>query len=111
MQVLSDIAGAMHYLHSRDIILRDVKAENCGFDAHGSVKLFDFGLAATLRDGNRVGHDQYKFSVEGGTLRYMAPGECASLSVFGGASGLTIERLSHSYSYLAILTLQIKPLP
>ena len=98
MKILSDIAGAMAFLHSQNIVLRDLKTENCGFDSSGSIKLFDFGLAARLpaacrddgisnsdsnSDTSSHRHhnimkvqgtsDQYKFSIEGGTLRYMSP--------------------------------------
>jgi serine/threonine protein kinase len=55
----------MQYLHSRQIILRDLKPENIGFDSKGRVKLFDFGLACAVSQGNADG--------VAGSLRYMAP--------------------------------------
>ena len=42
------IAQAMEYLHSCNIIYRDLKPANMGFDVDGRVKLFDFGLAREL---------------------------------------------------------------
>jgi serine/threonine protein kinase len=48
-----DIVSAMEYLHSRNIIYRDLKPDNVGFDAEGSVKVFDFGLARQLHDDER----------------------------------------------------------
>ncbi len=73
--VIHDIACAMKYLHSKNIILRDLKPENCGFDADGNIKLFDFGLAKKLDSSNveKVGMDQYLLEERIGTPRYMSP--------------------------------------
>ncbi|KAI2507309.1 protein kinase [Fragilaria crotonensis] len=43
------IAEAMRYLHAHNLIYRDLKPTNMGFDANGTVKLFDFGLARRFR--------------------------------------------------------------
>lgn len=40
-----NIADAMKYLHSLNIVYHDLKQDNIGFDATGKLKLFDFGLA------------------------------------------------------------------
>lgn len=76
IEICSDIADAMNYLHSHSILLRDLKPENCGFDFEGNVKLFDFGLAVSLSDDTsveKVDVDNYTFTVSGGTDRYMSP--------------------------------------
>ena len=39
------IAKGMEYLHSHNVLFRDLKPDNVGFDRNGTVKLFDFGLA------------------------------------------------------------------
>jgi len=39
------IARGMEYLHSLNIIFRDLKPHNIGFDENDVVKIFDFGLA------------------------------------------------------------------
>jgi serine/threonine-protein kinase len=56
----------MKYLHSQNIILRDLKPTNVGFDIKDdAVKLFDFGLAChggECNPGEIVG-----------SLRYMSP--------------------------------------
>ena len=59
MAAILDISKAMMFLHSRDILFLDLKPENCGFDVNGKLKLFDFGLAASLDDKKKVGPDQY----------------------------------------------------
>lgn len=100
IQILSDIANAMEYLHSKNIILRDLKSENAGFDIHGKIKLFDFGLATALRNENKVGPDRYNFSVDGGTLRYMSP-EAASGDPYGKATDV------YSFAMLAWETLSL----
>jgi serine/threonine protein kinase len=65
-QVVIPLAGAMEYLHSCNIIFRDLKPDNMGFDRHGTLKLFDFGLA---RETNPL----CPMSSFTGSIRYMAP--------------------------------------
>jgi len=75
LQIASDIASAILYLHQNKIIYRDLKPDNIGFDYNGTVKLFDFGLAKELDDTMREGHcsEFYELSGNTGSLRYMAP--------------------------------------
>lgn len=40
LQVCLDICKTLHYLHEKNVIYRDLKAENLGFDAEGNVRLF-----------------------------------------------------------------------
>jgi serine/threonine protein kinase len=48
--VATDVASAVEFLHSRNVIYRDLKPDNVGFDGDGSVKIFDFGLAKELNE-------------------------------------------------------------
>lgn len=58
---------ALEYLHSRNIIFRDIKAENILIDHKGHLKLTDFGLAQQLESkDNQV----YSFC---GSPIYIAP--------------------------------------
>ena len=60
----------MEYLHQNNILLRDLKPHNIGFDRDGNVRLFDFGLAREMdcdhTPDNRMGG-------VAGSYRYMSP--------------------------------------
>mmetsp|Transcript_11503 Transcript_11503/g.29113 ORF Transcript_11503/g.29113 Transcript_11503/m.29113 type:complete len:604 (-) Transcript_11503:269-2080(-) len=59
------IVDGMRYLHSKNIILRDLKPGNVGFDEGGNIRLFDFGMARRVSD---CVQDEIC-----GSPRYMAP--------------------------------------
>lgn len=61
------VARAMRYLHHKRVIYRDLKPANIGFDANGTLKLFDFGLAVEIVEHRR------RMSRAVGTFRYMSP--------------------------------------
>jgi len=70
--IMRNVALALKYLHSLDVLYRDLKPENLGFDLEGRILLFDFGLAVELRSEDRLHNGTYNIP-QGGTLRYMPP--------------------------------------
>jgi serine/threonine-protein kinase len=67
-RILSELAAALEYLHSRELIHRDVKPSNILIEESGRVVLSDFGIA--------YARESARYTMTGillGTPRYMAP--------------------------------------
>lgn len=72
LKVAMDMSAAIKYLHEKNIIYRDLKPENLGFDVRDDIKLFDLGLVKELHVEDKCKDGTYKLSLAG-TPRYMAP--------------------------------------
>lgn len=73
LEVARDIAVAVRHLHEKNIIYRDLKPSNIGISYNGTTTLFDFGLAKTLSDKDKLCNSLYRMTGHTGSLRYMAP--------------------------------------
>lgn len=67
LQILADVADAVHYAHKRELVHRDLKPSNILFTSDGTSKVSDFGLAI---------HESAQVNRRGevsGTPAYMSP--------------------------------------
>jgi len=71
------ISRAMEYCHSgiheHVIFHRDLKPDNIGYKADGTLKIIDFGLAIMIDRKSICSNQVYDMSGGTGSLRYMAP--------------------------------------
>lgn len=72
--VAYDMSCAMRYIHDQNLLYRDTKPENAGFDVRGDIKIFDFGFCKelTLNLFDKPS-GQYKLTKRTGSQPYIAP--------------------------------------
>jgi len=110
LDVAQQLADAIAYLHSKNVLHRDLKPDNIGFDIHGDLKVFDFDIARvcpTSEDSNLAGSSRrnedetFLMTQKVGSPRYMSP-ECARREPYN------LKADVYSYAVLThqILTLQ-----
>merc|ERR1712060_979377 len=66
---LLDAIQGLHYLHSMDVVHRDLKSHNVLFDERNTAKLADFGLARVSTTSSAMFTNQTFV----GTVHYVAP--------------------------------------
>lgn len=88
LDVTQQLADAIAYLHSQNVIHRDLKPDNIGFDGHGDLKVFDFDIARVCpttesynasTSSRRLGsaepreEETFRMTQKVGSPRYMSP--------------------------------------
>ncbi|MBI3724645.1 protein kinase [bacterium] len=94
LEVLRDVARAVHYAHEQGVVHRDLKPQNVMIDQGGRAFVLDFGLARVRDSG-----DASKITKTGaalGTPAYMPPEQC-------GESGHAVDERSDVWSLGATL--------
>ena len=71
VNIIRQVAAALHKAAEENIIHRDVKPENIMISPTGEVKVADFGLARVVRDGEALNLTQVGITM--GTPLYMSP--------------------------------------
>jgi len=102
ISISKSIASALAHLHKLSIVYRDLKPENIGFDANGTVKMFDFGLAKKIKGSDEAFDGLYRLTGNTGSLRYMAP-EVAKNEFYN----LKVDSYSFAMVFWQICSLQI----
>ena len=79
LEIIADVAEALDYAHSQDVVHRDIKPANIMMQKDGTVKVTDFGIARiTTSSKTQTG-------VLLGTPNYMSPEQITSTKVDGRA--------------------------
>jgi serine/threonine protein kinase len=91
LQVARNLTSPLCNLHEIEIIFRDLKPENIGFDANGTLKLFDFGFAKQFCKRHKLAGGYFRVTSFVGTHPYKslevssqrAYGQSLDVSAFG----------------------------
>lgn len=73
LDILLDVANAIHFAHARGIVHRDIKPGNVMIGTFGEVYVVDWGIAAGIGDGKRRAAPVPTGDVILGSPAYMAP--------------------------------------
>ncbi|KAA3682188.1 uncharacterized protein DEA37_0009977 [Paragonimus westermani] len=85
-QMTIDIAEGLAYLHSKDLVHRDIACRNCLVSSDRVVKIGDFGLARKLNNTGNEGYYRFTRNCQL-PVRWMSP-EAVQLGVFSPQSDI-----------------------
>ncbi len=81
IRVLEQVASALDYAHSHQVVHRDIKPANVMLDAQNRVIVTDFGIAKQLAAGSLTASGSVI-----GTPYYMSPEQCQGSKTITGAA-------------------------
>ena len=91
---LTTIAKALDFLHSKDVLHRDVKPGNILFNESGDAYLVDFGIVKTPLEASSFTSAPTAANTSPGTIEYMPPevllGDADSISGLGDQYALAV---------------------
>ena len=79
VKILTQLAQALHFFHSKGYIHRDVKPDNILFRGDNSAVLTDFGIARTIENAADLTKNELVF----GTPAFMSPEQSQGQSIDG----------------------------
>jgi tetratricopeptide (TPR) repeat protein len=85
LQIAREVADALSYAHSHDVVHRDIKPENILLTG-GHARVSDFGVARAISTAGRTRLTETGLAV--GTTKYMSPEQIAATDDIDGRSDL-----------------------
>jgi serine/threonine protein kinase len=73
LRLMTELCSGLHHAHELGVIHRDIKPANLMVDAHGRLKILDFGIARVSEKLTRTGMLPTQPSMRIGTPGYMSP--------------------------------------
>lgn len=58
LKILNDVLQAIVFLHSENIVHRDIKPQNILIDKHNGAKLIDLGISKTLKNSQLISNSK-----------------------------------------------------
>ena len=95
VQIMSQVAEALHYAHQNGVVHRDVKPANIMLLPDGNVKIMDFGIARMTGQGTRRTRQGDLI----GSILYMAPEQFRNMD-----AGPSTDIFSYGVTFYELLT-------